>query len=113
MTEGGFIEYEDFRKVDLRVGKVVKAEPVPGSKKLIKLIVDLGGEERQILAGLAKWYKPEDFVGKYVIVVANLKPKRMAGMVSQGMILAAPCSGEEKPVLLTVEEPVKPGSQVC
>ncbi|MEB3861231.1 MAG: methionine--tRNA ligase subunit beta [Desulfurococcales archaeon] len=107
------IEYGDFAKLDLRVGKVLEAEPVPNSRKLVKLIVDIGGEKRQILAGLAKWYKPEDFVGKYVIVVANLKPKRMAGLVSQGMVLAAPCGDGEKPVLLTVEEPVEPGAKVC
>jgi len=109
----GEISIEDLAKVDLRVGRVVEAEPVPGSKKLIRLVVDLGGERRQVLAGLAKWYRPEDFLGKYVIVVANLKPKRMAGLESQGMILAAPCGGQEKPVLLTVEEPVEPGSKVC
>ncbi len=109
-----FIDYEEFARVDLRVGRVVKAERVPNSKKLLKLIVDLGSEERQILAGLAKWYKPEDLEGKLVIVVANLKPKRMAGLVSQGMILAAPCDEKEgKPVILTVEEEVKPGSKVC
>ncbi len=109
----GFIEYEDFAKLDLRVGRVVEAEPVPNSRKLVKLIVDIGGERRQVLAGLAKWYKPEDFIGKLVIVVANLKPKRMAGLVSQGMVLAAPCGDGEKPVLLTVEEPVQPGAKVC
>ncbi len=107
------IGYEDFAKVDLRVGKVVEAERVPNSRKLIRLVVDLGGEKRQVIAGLAKWYKPEDFLGKYVIVVANLKPKRMAGLVSEGMILAAPCSDESKPALLTVTEPVEPGSKVC
>ncbi len=109
------IEFEDFVKVDLRVGRVKKVERVPNSRKLLKVIVDLGPlGERQVLAGLAKWYKPEDLEGKYVIVVANLKPKRMAGLVSQGMILAAPCSEEEgKPVVLTVAEPVKEGSQVC
>ncbi|MCE4627655.1 MAG: methionine--tRNA ligase subunit beta [Desulfurococcales archaeon] len=107
------ISIEDFLKVDLRVGKVVSAEPVPNSRKLIKVVVDLGGEKRTILAGLAKWYKPEDFIGKYVIVVANLKPKKMAGLVSEGMILAAPCSDETKPALLTVTEPVEPGSKVC
>ena len=107
------IEYQDFARVDLRVGKVIEAERVPKSRKLIRLVVDLGGVKRQILAGLAKWYKPEDFIGKYVIVVANLKPKRMAGLESQGMILAAPCSDEQKPALLTVTEPVEPGSKVC
>jgi tRNA-binding protein len=107
------IDYSDFAKVDLRVGKVVEAEPVPNSRKLIRLIVDLGDEKRQILAGLAKWYKPEDFLGKSVIVVTNLKPKRMAGLVSQGMILAAGCSEESKPILLTVEEEVNPGEKIC
>ncbi len=111
--ERQLIDYSDFIRVELRVGKVLEAERVPNSRKLIKLIVDLGGEKRQILAGLAKWYKPEDFIGKYVVVVANLKPKRMAGLESQGMILAAPCSGDSKPVLLTVAEPVEPGSRVC
>ncbi|MCE4610891.1 MAG: methionine--tRNA ligase subunit beta [Desulfurococcales archaeon] len=110
----GLIDIGDFAKIDLRVGRVVKAERVPHSKKLLKLIVDIGGEQRQVLAGLAKWYKPEDLEGKTVIVVANLKPKRMAGLVSQGMILAAPCDEKEgKPVLLTVEEEVKPGARVC
>ncbi len=107
------IDYTDFSKMDLRVGKVVEAEPVPNSRKLIRLIVDLGEEKKQILAGLAKWYKPEDFVGKYVIVVANLKPKRMAGLVSQGMLLAAGCTDDTKPVLLTVSEEVKPGEKIC
>ncbi|MEB3756489.1 MAG: methionine--tRNA ligase subunit beta [Desulfurococcales archaeon] len=109
----GVIEYNDFAKIDLRVGKVVEAEPVPNSRKLIRLIVDLGDEKRQILAGLAKWYKPEDFLGKKIIVVTNLKPRRMAGLVSQGMILAAGCSEKSKPTLLTVEEDVKPGEKIC
>ena len=113
MTES-LIDIDDFAKIDLRVGRVVKAERVPHSKKLLKLIVDIGGETRQVLAGLAKWYNPEDLEGKTVIVVANLKPKRMAGLVSQGMILAAPCDEREgKPVILTVEEEVKPGARVC
>ena len=109
----GVVEYNDFAKIDLRVGKVVEAESVPNSRKLIRLIVDLGDEKRQVLAGLAKWYKPEDFLGKKVIVVTNLKPRRMAGLVSQGMILAAGCSEESKPTLLTVEEDVKPGEKIC
>ena len=114
MTES-LIDIEDFAKIDLRVGRVVKAERVPHSKKLLKLIVDIGGgETRQVLAGLAKWYSPEDLEGKTVIVVVNLKPKRMAGLVSQGMILAAPCDEKEgKPVILTVEREVKPGARVC
>ncbi len=107
------IEYSDFAKVRLKVGKVLEAEPVPNSRKLIRLIVDLGDEKRQIIAGLAKWYKPDYFVGKNVVVVANLKPKKMAGLVSQGMILAAGCGEDDTPVLLTVEKEVKPGTEIC
>jgi tRNA-binding protein len=109
----GLIDYAEFSKIDLRVGKVISAEPVPNSRKLIKLTVDLGSEQRQILAGLLRWYKPEDLVGKYIIVVANLKPKQMAGLTSQGMLLAAPCGDSEKPIVLTVAEPVQPGSRIC
>ena len=110
----GLISIEDFAKVDLRVGKVLEAERVPGSKKLIKLIVDLGSERRQVIAGLGKWYEPEEFVGKYVIVVANLKPKKLAGHESQGMILATCTEGPQgRPVLLTVESDTVPGSKVC
>ncbi len=111
MTET--VKFEDFAKLDLRVGRVISAERVPNSRKLLKLIVDIGGEERQILAGIAKWYKPEELVGKLVIVIANLEPKRMAGLVSQGMVLAAPCGNDEKPVLLTVEEETRVGARVC
>ena len=107
------IEYEDFAKLDIRVGRVLKAEAVPGSKKLIKIVVDLGGEERQVLAGVAKWYRPEELIGKLVVVLVNLKPKPMAGTVSQGMILAAGCGEGERPVLLQPMEPVKEGSKVC
>ncbi len=111
--EGGVITIDEFARIDLRVGLVKKAERVPGSRKLIRLIVDLGGEERQILAGMGEFYGPEHFVGKRVVVVANLAPKKMMGYVSQGMVLAAGCGKGEKPVLLTVEEDVPPGSKIC
>jgi EMAP domain len=94
------IGIDDFRRVELRVAKVVEAAKVEGSKKLIKLVVDLGAEKRQIIAGLAEYYKPEDLVGKYVVVVANLQTKKMMGLESQGMLLAT-C---DKPVLLTIEK---------
>jgi tRNA-binding protein len=94
------IGIDDFRRVDLRVAKVIEAAKVEGSKKLIKLVVDLGAEKRQIIAGLAEYYKPEDLVGKYVVVVANLQSKKMMGLESQGMLLAT-C---DKPVLLTIEK---------
>lgn len=83
------ITIEDFEKIDLRVVKVIACEPVKGAKKLLKLKVDLGGEERQVISGIAKFYKPEELVGKYVTLVANLKPVKLRGELSQGMILAA------------------------
>jgi len=95
-----FISIDDFRRVDLRVAKVIEAARVEGSKKLIRLVVDLGAEKRQIIAGLAEYYKPEELLGKYVVVVTNLQPKKMMGLESQGMLLAT-C---EKPVLLTIEK---------
>ncbi len=113
MEGGGLVSFEEFARLDIRVGRIVKAEAVPGSRKLIRAIVDIGGEERQVLVGVARWYKPEDLVGKLVVVIVNLKPKVMAGFVSQGMVLAAGCGEGEKPVFLTVEEPVPPGSKVC
>jgi len=105
------IDIEVFKKIDLRIGLVKHAERVLGSKKLIRLVVDLGGEERQVVAGLAEWYSPEYFVNKHVVVVANLKPRKLMGLESRGMILATCDRG--KPVLLTVAEPVEPGSKVC
>jgi tRNA-binding protein len=105
-----YISIEDFKRVDLRVGLVKSAERVPGSEKLIKLMVDLGElGERQLIAGLAKWYKPEDFIGKYIVVVANLKPKRLMGLESQGMLLA---TDTDPPVLVIAEKPIKPGSKL-
>ncbi len=113
------ISINDFAKIDLRVGVVKEAEPIPGTR-LIKLIVDLGPlGTRQIVAGLGSWYKPEEFIGKRIIVVANLEPKRIRGILSQGMLLAAGCKEDvekgnvRRPVILTVEEEVPPGTKVC
>ena len=83
------ITIEDFEKIDLRVVKVLECEPVKKAKKLLKLKVDLNGEERQIISGIAMHYKPEELVGKYVVLVANLKPVTLRGELSQGMIIAA------------------------
>ena len=83
------ITIDDFAKIDLRVVKVTACEPIKGAKKLLKLKVDLNGEERQVVSGIAKFYKPEELVGKYVVLVANLKPVTLRGELSQGMILAA------------------------
>ena len=83
------ITIDDFEKIDLRVVKVLACEPIKGAKKLLKLKVDLGGEERQVVSGIANYYKPEDLVGKNVVLVANLKPVKLRGELSQGMILCA------------------------
>jgi methionyl-tRNA synthetase len=83
------ITIEDFEKIDLRVAKVIACEPVKGAKKLLKLKVDLGGEERQVISGISQYYKPEELVGKNIVLVANLKPVKLRGELSQGMILAA------------------------
>jgi methionyl-tRNA synthetase len=86
------IGIDDFMKVELRTAQILAAEPVPKAKKLLKLQVDLGYEQRQVVSGIAKWYKPEDLIGKKIILVANLAPATLCGVESNGMILA---SGEE------------------
>ncbi|MGZ3597329.1 MAG: methionine--tRNA ligase subunit beta, partial [Syntrophales bacterium] len=86
------IEYADFEKVDLRVAKVIEAEAIPKSSKLLKLTIDMG-ENRTLVAGIAKDYKPEDLIGKKIVVVANLKPTKMMGIESQAMLLAADTEG--------------------
>ena len=104
---------DELQKVDLRVGTVTAAERVKGSEKLLKLTVDLGEESvtRQILSGIAKWYAPEEMVGKRVVVVANLEPRMMMGFESNGMLLAA--HGEDGSAgLLTSDKEVSAGAQV-
>ena len=95
------ITIDDFEKLDLRVVKVLACEPVKGAKKLLKLKVDLGGEERQVVSGISKFYKPEELVGKNVVLVANLKPVKLRGELSQGMILCA--ATDDDSVLKTVD----------
>ena len=106
------ITIEEFQKLDIRVGVVKSAERIEGTK-LLKLIVDLGGQERQIISGIAPWYSPEQLVGKKVIVLANLKPKKIRGYESQGMILAAGCEEGQRPFVLTVDGDAPAGSKVC
>jgi len=105
------ISIEEFERLDIRVGKVLKAERVPGSRKLIRLEVDVGeGEPRQLVAGIAGFYEPEELVGMSIIVLANLKPKKIMGVESRGMLLAADVDG--RPVLLTVAGEAPPGARV-
>ena len=83
------IEYDDFAKIDLRLAKVIACEEVKRSKKLLKLTLDVGGEQRTVASGIKAWYKPEELVGKTVVLVANLKPVKLCGVESHGMILCA------------------------
>ena len=114
LDESPKISIDDFFKVELRVGRVVTAEAVPKSRKLIKIQLDTGDGERQVLAGLLGAYEPEQLVGRTVVFVANLKPAKLAGLESNGMILAASGPDGGQPVLLTVEDPnaAPPGAKV-
>ena len=103
------IGIDDFMGVELRTAQVIACEPVPKAKKLLKLQIDLGYEQRQVVSGIAKWYKPEDLVGKKIIVVANLKPAKLCGVESQGMILA---SGEETVRVVFLAEDTPLGERV-
>lgn len=110
------ITFDDFAKLELKVGTILETEEVENSEKLIKCMVDLGpapdgaGQDiRQILAGIKQWYKAEDLVGKQVVVVANLEPRMMMGLESQGMMLAA---DGKKPVFLKPSSKVPSGSKV-
>ncbi len=105
------ISIEDFQKVDLRVAKIIACESVPKSKKLLKLQVEIGTERRQIVAGIAQQRKPEDLIGKTIIVVANLAPAKLMGVESQGMLLAAQGEGDAF-ALLTVSNDVESGSWI-
>ena len=105
------ISIDDFMKVELRVAKVLEAEAVPKSKKLIRLRVDVGTEQRTILAGIAEAYQPEQLVGRTVAIVFNLKPARLMGIESNGMVLAASPDGG-RPILVTFDEAVEPGWRV-
>jgi len=106
------ISIEDLGKIDLRVGQVITAERVKGADKLLKLMVDLGTETRQILAGVARFYSPEALVGRKIIVVANLEPRKLRGLESNGMLLAASVGEDDRPVLAGFLEEVPNGAKL-
>jgi methionyl-tRNA synthetase len=106
------IAIDDFVKVDLRVAQVVVAERIPKADKLLRLEVDLGYEKRQILAGIAAWYTPEELIGKRIVVIANLAPRKMRGLESHGMLLAASNGEDGKPILATFTEDIALGSRL-
>jgi methionine--tRNA ligase beta chain len=105
------INFEEFSKIELKIAKILEAERVEGSEKLIKLKVDAGDPEiRQIVAGIGKAYEPESLVGKQITIVANLEPRLLMGLESQGMLLAA--ASDNGPVLLVPDKEVFPGSKI-
>lgn len=105
------ITFEDFCKLDLRVGKILEVAEHPNADKLLVLKVDLGTETRQLLAGIKKYYSPEALLGQNIIVVANLAPRKMRGLESQGMLIAAATDDDKSDVvILTTEKEVPPGA---
>ena len=104
------ITYDDFKKIELKIGKILEAEEIVGAEKLLKLKVDLGGTERQLVAGIKKQYVAADIIGRQVVVVANLAPRAIMGVESQGMVLAA--SDDAGPVLLRPDHDVPVGGVV-
>ena len=105
------ISIDDFMKVDLRVAKVLAAEKVPNSRKLVKLSIDVGTEQRTLVAGIAEAYEPEQLVGRTIVMVFNLKPAKLMGIESNGMVLAASPDGG-KPILVSFDQDVPLGARV-
>jgi methionine--tRNA ligase beta chain len=106
-----YITFEEFSKVHLKVGKVIKSESMPGMKKVFKATIDLGTERREVAVGGAPYYKPEEFVGRLVVVCTNLEPKKLGNILSRGMLLAAD-GPEGRPVFLTITEDITLGTSV-
>ena len=105
-----YVSYGDFARLQLRVARVVSAESIPGKTRIMRGVVDVGGEERTVIIGGAQYYAPEQMVGKAVVVVANLEPRTVAGVKSEAMLLAADV--DDKPFWLEVPEGVPAGSPV-
>jgi tRNA-binding protein len=104
------ITYDDFAKLDMRVAKVLEAEKIPGKSKIIKGVIDLGDEKRDIIIGGAEHYQPEELVGRKVIALVNLEPRKIAGIESGAMLLAADL--DDKPFWLTVSEEIPLGTKI-
>ena len=108
----GIITYDDFVKVQLKVGQIIDAEEIPNADKLYKLTVDLGEEKRTICAGIKEYYSKDELLDKKVIVVVNLAPRIMRGIISQGMLLAASNEEHSKVILISPEKDIEVGSRV-
>ncbi|MDE6309939.1 MAG: methionine--tRNA ligase subunit beta, partial [Muribaculaceae bacterium] len=105
------VDFDTFMKADLRVGTVVECEKVPKADKLLRFLIDDGGEKRTIVSGIAKYYKPEELVGKQVVFIANLPPRKLKGITSQGMILSAE-NADGSLTVISPSAPATPGAQV-
>ena len=105
------IKIDDFQKLEIKIGKIIEAEEIEKSEKLLLLKVDIGNEVRQLLAGIKKIYSPESLIGKEIVVLTNLEPKKLMGYESQGMLLAAH-DENGNPVLLVPEKETFPGSKI-
>ena len=106
------ITFDDFCKIDLRVARILEAKPHPNADKLLVLKIDLGTEQRQIVAGIRGYYEPEQLVGHSIVVVKNLAPRTMRGETSQGMLLAASNEDRSQVILLTPMAEIGPGAKV-
>ncbi|MHC4563585.1 MAG: methionine--tRNA ligase subunit beta [Planctomycetota bacterium] len=106
------IKFDDFAKLDLRVATIVEVAEHPNADRLWVLKVDLGGEQRTLCAGIKAFYSPEALLGKQIVVVANLQPRKVRGIESKGMLLAASAGEKEDVVVLALDRPVPPGSSV-
>lgn len=104
------ISIEDFKNIDLRVAKILEAEKIENSDNLLKLTLDLGNETRQIISGIAQYYKPQDLINKEIVMVYNLESRTIKGIESQGMLLAA--KDENNLGLLTLDKEIKPGTKI-
>ena len=104
------ISIDDFKKIELKVARVLEASRVEGSDKLLKLKVDIGDDQRQIIAGIGKSYQPEELVSREIIIAANLEPRSLMGLESQGMLLAA--NDENGPIILMPEKDTAPGTGI-
>ena len=104
------VTYDDFAKLDLRVAKIIRIEKIPGKSKIVKGVIEVGEENRDVIIGGAEYYQPEELVNKKVIIVANLAPKKIAGIESNAMLLAAEVDG--KPFWLTVDADVSTGTKI-
>jgi len=111
MTEG-IVSFDEWSKLDLRVGKILEVEDIEGADKLYKFTVDIGDEKRTICAGIKEYYSKEELKGKIVIVFVNLAPRKLRGIESQGMILAACTENESKVILISPEKDIVVGSRI-